>query len=124
MRWVGEGSDLWRVRVDLFAEDASPARVKTASEAMLRQLPFDDGAGRPGGGVAADQGRGIEGRPVVGLTFWVRADDIGEAATTAVEAGRRAGTQSGVGSDLYDVVVIPDTAVARPDDPTYPPMPD
>src|SRR5215212_8529616 len=53
MRWVGEGSDLWRVRVDLLAE--SPARVRTASEAMLRQLPFDDGEAGVGGGVAADQ---------------------------------------------------------------------
>jgi hypothetical protein len=123
MRWVGEGSDLWRVRVDLFAEGESP-RVRTASEAMLRQLPFDDGAASTGGGVAADQGRGIEGRPVVGLTFWVRANDVGDAARTAVEAARRAGMESGVGAELYDVVVIPSPAVASPDDPADPPMPD
>jgi hypothetical protein len=49
---------------------------------MLRWLPFDDGAARAGGGIGADQGRGIEGRPVVGLTFWVGADDVGEAART------------------------------------------
>jgi hypothetical protein len=91
---------------------------------MLRQLPFDDGAARAGGGVAADQGRGIEGRPVVGLTFWVRANDVGDAANTAVEAARRAGMESGVGSELYDVVVIPSPAVASPDDPVDPPMPD
>ena len=124
MRWVGEGSDLWRVRVDLFAEDESPDRVRIASEAMLREVPFDDGVARPGGGVAADQGRGIEGRPVVGLTFWVKADDVGQAATTAVEAARRAGTASRLGSDLYDVVLIPSAAVARADDATFPPMPD
>src|SRR5215212_7295748 len=102
MRWVGEGSDLWRVRVDLLAE--SPAPVTTASEAMLRQLPFADGEAGVGGGVAADQGRGIEGRPVVGLTFWVRADDVAQAARTAVEVAGRAGVESGVGSELYDVV--------------------
>jgi hypothetical protein len=27
-------------------------------------------------------------------------------------------------SELYDVVVIPSTAAASPDDPAYPPMPD
>jgi hypothetical protein len=91
---------------------------------MLRQLPFDDGEPGVAGRVCADQGRGIEGRPVVGLTFWVRADDVGQAARTAVEAAVRAGVDSGVGSELYDVVVIPSTAVAWPDDPAYPPMPD
>jgi hypothetical protein len=91
---------------------------------MLRQLTFTDEEPRVGGGVGADHGLGIEGRPVVGLTFWVRADDVGQAAKTAVESARRAGTESGVGSELYDVVVIPDAAVAIPDDPRYPQMPD
>jgi hypothetical protein len=112
------------VRVDLFAEDERPTRVRAAHQALLRQLTFDDREPRPGGGVGADQGLGIEGRPVVGLTFWVRADHVGQAATTAVESARRAGTESGVGSELYDVVVIPDAAVATPDDPRYPQMPD
>jgi hypothetical protein len=122
MRWVGDGSDLWRVRVDLFAV-GERCDVRAASEA-LHQLTFDDGEPRVGGGVSADQGRGIEGRPVVGLTFWVRADDVGQAATTAVAAARRAGAESAVGADLYDVVVIPSAAVARPNGRDYPPMPD
>ena len=61
---------------------------------------------------------------MIGLSFWVRADDVGQAARTAVETARRAGADSGVGTDLYDVVVIPNAAVTRPDDPAYPPMPD
>ena len=123
MRWVGEGSDLWRVRVDLFAEDDSGARVAAAHQALQRQLTSDDAA-QAAGDVAADQGLGIEGRPVVGLLFWVRADDVGLAARTAVETARRAGAESGIGTELYDVVVIPSAAVARPTDPAYPTMPD
>jgi len=124
MRWVGDGIELWRVRVDLFAADRDGARVAAAHEALRRQLTAsDDEAGQPAE-VGADQGTGIEGRPVVGLLFWVRADDVGQAASVAVKVARRAGADSGVGTDVYDVVVIPDAAVARPDDPAYPPMPD
>lgn len=124
MRWVGAGSELWRVRVDLFAADGDGGRVRAAHEAIRAQLTASDGAPSRPGESAADQGTGIEGRPVVGLSFWVRADDVGQAATIAVETARRAGAASGVGTDLYDVVVIPSAAVARPDDPAYPPMPD
>jgi hypothetical protein len=123
MRWVGEGSSLWRVRVDLFAVDGDPARVKAAHQALKRRLTFDDGQAGTAAGSGADQGLGVEGRPVVGLLFWVRADDVGLAATTAVETACRAGTESGLGSELYDVVVIPSAAVASRDD-VYPGMPD
>jgi hypothetical protein len=124
MRWVGDGSELWRVRVDLFAPDREAARVTQAHHALQRELTAsDDAAPRPGE-VATDQGTGLAGRPVIGLSFWVRADDVGQAASIAVETARLAGANSGVGTDLYDVVVIPNAAVARPDDPAYPPMPD
>jgi hypothetical protein len=123
MHWAGDGSSLWRVRVDLFAADASGARVTAAHQALKRQLISDDEPMKPGEYVA-DQGIGVEGRPVVGLLFWVRADDVGLAAKTAVEAASRAGTESGLGSELYDVVVIPSAAVASPNDPEYPRMPD
>jgi hypothetical protein len=124
MRWVGDGSELWRVRVDLFAPDSEAARVAGAHHALQRELTGSDCTPTRPGEVAADQGTGIAGRPVVGLSFWVRADDVGQAASTAVETARRAGTDSGVGVDLYDDVVIPNAAVARPDDPAYPPMAD
>jgi hypothetical protein len=54
----------------------------------------------------------------------VRADDVGQAASLAVETARRAGAESGVGTDLYDVVVIPSGSVSWSDDPAYPAMPD
>jgi hypothetical protein len=124
MRWVGEGSHLWRVRVDLFVEPDDGAQVRAAHQALKRHLIFDDGEARRAGESAADQGIGVEGRPVVGLLFWVRADDVGLAAKTAVDTACRAGTESEFGSELYDVVVIPSAAVANPDDPAYPRMPD
>jgi len=95
-------------------------RIRAAHEALRRQLTASDQESPMPGESSADQGTGIEGRPVVGLSFWVRADDVGEAARTALEAAQRAGAEGGVGSDLYDVVVIP---VARADDPGYPPIP-
>jgi hypothetical protein len=124
MRWVGDGSELWRVRVDLLVPDREAVRVTEAHHALQRELTASDDAATRPGEAAADQGTGIAGRPVIGLSFWVRADDVGQAASIAVETACRAGANSGVGTDLYDVVVIPNAAVARPDDPAYPPMPD
>jgi hypothetical protein len=124
--WVGEGSELWRVRVDLFAPDPYDHHVPKTFQALQLELTGTDGAARASGDSAADQGRGIEGRPVIGLVFWVRADDVGKAASLAVETARHAGTESGVGTELYDVVVIPSTSVASvyPQISAYPPMPD
>jgi len=124
VRWVGMGSELWRVRVDLFAPDHRGDRVVATHQALERELTETDGAARLPGDSAGDQGLGIEGRPVVGLLFWVRADDVGHAAALAVETARQAGAATGVGPELYDVVVMPSTSVARRDDPHYPPMPD
>jgi hypothetical protein len=76
------------------------------------------------GDIGLDQGTGAAGQSVIGMLFWVRADDVGQAARTAVTIARRAGEPDGVGPDLYDVTVIPRAAVAQPGDPGYPPMPD
>ena len=126
MHWVGDGSQLWRVTVDLFAPDGENGRVPTAHQALQHELTGTDGAARPWGDSAADQGRGIEGSPVVGLVFWVRADEVGKAASLAVETARRAGVESGIGPELYEVIVLPSTSVRHPgeDDPAYLPQPD
>ena len=122
MRWAGVGSGLWRVRVDLFAERQDPRRqINRVAERLKNLLPTNDGD--PKLDIGLDQGTGATGRPVVGLLFWVRADDVGGAAVTAVEVARRAGENEGVGPELYDVVVIPRAAVVLPNDPRYPPMP-
>jgi len=123
MRWAGVGSELWRVRVDLFAEPRDPRRqIDRVAERLRNLLTTNDGD--PKLDMGLDQGTGATSRPVVGLLFWVRADDVGGAATTAVEVARRAGENEGVGPELYDVVVIPRAAVVLPSDPQYPSMPD
>ncbi len=119
---TGSGTALWRVRVDLFARDGDGRRVSGAV-GTLREVLEDDGDPTHAD-VGGDQGLGVTMRPVVGLLFWVRADDVGGAAATAVETARRAGADHGVGPELYDVTVIPREAVARPGDVHYPPMPD
>lgn len=124
VRWGGNGSELWRVRVDLFAPDDDGTRVTAVHEAIRRQLTESDDAARRPGESGADQGTGIANLPVIGLTFWVRADDVGDAARIALGAAQRAGADSGIGTEPYDVVVIPNAAVARTDDPRYPRMPD
>jgi hypothetical protein len=126
VHWLGVGSELWRVRVDLFALDGESVRVPETHQALRRELAETDGAARPWGDSAVDQGRGIEGRPVIGLVFWVRADEVGPAASLAVETARRAGAESGVGPELFDVIVSPSTAVRWPGegDPAYLPKPD
>lgn len=115
------GASEWRVRVDLFAVDGDGFRVERAVDELRGQLQ-DDGC--TNADVGGDQGLGVTGRPVVGLLFWVEADDVAGAARTALQVARRAGAAHGVGPDLYDVTVIPKEAVVRPGDPGYPAMPD
>lgn len=90
MRWAGEGRELWRVRVDLFAEVRDARRqVSGISRTLSRLLEGTDGDARSFVGV--DQGTGAASHPVIGLLFWVRANDVGSAATMF---GRRAGQVS------------------------------
>jgi hypothetical protein len=124
MRWAGEGSDLWRVRVDLFSADADNRMISAVARSLESLLTADaDDADAHSYGV--DQGLGVTDRPVVGLVFWVRADDVGAAAARAAEVARVAGGAAGVGPELYDVTVIPRYAVVMGSDPAaYPLMPD
>jgi hypothetical protein len=146
VRWAGAGAELWRVRVDLFAAPPRPipglpvgerrlgwthfespvaSQMKSVRARLIEQLTGSDGDERTGrGDIGLDQGTGQAGRNVIGLLFWVRADDVGQAAATAVMVARRAGEPDGVGPQLYDVTVIPRGAVSFPGDPEYPRMPD
>jgi hypothetical protein len=109
--------------VDLFAEPRDQRRqTNQVAEALRSLLTANDGDARPG--IALDQGKGVTTRPVVGLLFWVKADDVGGAATTALDIARQAGKSAGVGPELYDVTVIPQAAVVLPNDARYPQMPD
>jgi hypothetical protein len=122
VRIVGRGAELWRVRVELFTEGDNAYRIGAGSVALERLLPEDDGEILPGigGDHGVDGGIGDARRPVVGFLFWVRADDLGSAAHTAVDFARLVGSDAEIGPSLYKVMVLPADAVARPDDPYYP----
>ena len=100
------------MRVDVFAPDRESWRVESAHRALQTLLTETDGElpNRAG----ADQGVGVEGQPVIGLTFWVRADDVGAAAKTALSTAVEAAASGVAGPAFYDVVVIPASAVAAP----------
>jgi hypothetical protein len=145
-RWAGAGAELWRVRVDLFAEPPRPipglpigerrlgwthfespiaSQMKSVRARLIEELTGSDGdAVTDHGDIGLDQGTGAAGRNVIGMLFWVRADDVGQAAATAVAVARRAGEPDGVGPGLYDVTVIPRAAVSLPGEAGYPQMPD
>jgi hypothetical protein len=119
MHWAGTGAELWRVRVDLFAEDNAGHRVSAAHESLRSLLTEGEGGFEPGE-LGADGGLGVAGGPVVGLLFWVRGDDVGQAATVALETAERAAVGRGVGPELYDLTIIPHSAVVFADNPRYP----
>ena len=123
MRWVGDGTDLWRVRVDLFAERREPVRrqVNGVYERLSGMLTESDGdATTDPGVIGVDEGTSFTRRNVIGMVFWVRADDAGAAAMRAIDVARDAGATEGAGPEFYDVIVIPRAAVVFPDDPNYP----
>jgi hypothetical protein len=106
MRWIGEGPELFSVRVDVVAPDDDDRWFQLVAGALNSRLPFRDPA--VVGGPAGDQGRGHEGSPVVGLTFMVRASDFGAAANLAVETALAAASDVGVSGPVYDVVLVPE----------------
>ena len=122
MRWIGEGAQLFSVRVDLVAPDDSSRWVTLVADALRARLPFSNGTDCGLAGV--DQGRDIEGSPVVGLTFLLRADDIAAAANLAVETARAAGVDAGVAGRVFDVVLVPEDSLVLPEEERFIPMPD
>jgi hypothetical protein len=113
MLHAGDGVHAWHVRVDLIAPDNDGARVGLVADALRQQLQGTH-EGR-GWGAGVDQGTGVEGQAVIGLSFWVRADDLGGAALTALETARRAGAAAEVGPDYYDVSLVPRSSVVVPE---------
>ncbi len=111
---LGHGLNLWHVRVDLIAPDHDGRRVEPTAEALAALLTQPDGDDHLVTGV--DQGIGVEGQAVLGLSFWVWANDVGAAATLALQTAKSAGAVAVVGPTFYDVVVVPRTAVVMPCD--------
>ena len=115
MLFVGKGRELWHCRVDLIAPDDDGRRVSRAAQG-LRPLLRGENTG-PGHGYGVDQGKGDEGQPVLGLTFWVKADEVGPAASTALATARQAGASADAGPEYYNVTLVPRSAILmRADD--------
>jgi hypothetical protein len=121
MRWAGHGAELWRVRLDLYAEPVerrqSDAVVTVAKR--LKDLMTSKDDVPSGSDIAVDLGTPAAPRPTIGMRFWVKADDVGGAAITALDIARQAGRDAGVGPELYEIAVTPRAAVVLPDDPGY-----
>ena len=121
-RYVGEGAHVWRVRVELFAEDRNEDRMRAARRSLDRMLPDDDGQqlrAPYNWSFAVDQG--IGDASVVGFLFAVRADGLGAAAERAVDFVQRVGASCGVGPELFKVTLIPAEVVPAHEMESYPP---
>jgi len=120
-RYIGEGAQVWRVRVELFAKDPDD-RMEAAWRSLDRMLPVDDGrelAAPYNWGFAVDQG--IGDASVVGFLFAVRADGLGTAAERAVDFVRGVGVDCGVGPELFKLTLIPAEVVPVGQMESYPP---
>jgi hypothetical protein len=123
VRWIGSGQELWRVRVDLLIDDARADSACVIAERLGLMLIADSEPAAPSE-LGVDRGLGVTARPVLGLLFWVRANDVGDAATSAVGEARSAAAECRMAFELYDVTLIPEQAVVLPDVPLFPPLPD
>lgn len=119
MCWIGNGQQLWYARVELFVDGDSSRFVGSAWNALYKMLGCPRGdTGRPG----ADQGTGMADRPVVGLVFWVRADDVAGAAQLAFDTATEA--LEGAPQGLYGVTIIPAGSAPAVRDSSFPPLSD
>jgi hypothetical protein len=117
MRAAGEGPDLYSVRVDLFTEVAEPNLVVSdCADALCDVLGIPRRKWQRGE-IGVDRGIGTEGRPVIGFLFWVRGDDIGSAARTALATARAAGSGFMVGPGFFDVSLVPLDSVVLSEEP-------
>lgn len=109
MRDGDEKRQWWHVRVDLRVPDDEGWRVTPIADELRTLLGDQQEAPGPNGGV--DQGTGAELFPVVGLLFWVHAEDVGKAAAAALDLAQRAGSTAGAGPDYFDLSLVPQSAI-------------
>jgi len=115
---------LWRLRVDLFAPEEQDVQGRLAQALISRLAGFDNP--RLLVAVGVDSGTGMpEGRPLLGATFWIKADTIGSAVQLGVGLVKE--SFHDVSQDdfrIYDVVVVPNAAVTVPVPERFPPTSD
>lgn len=120
VRWIGDGQELWYVRVELFVEGDSAGLVGPAWTALTDLLSGDDDD--DGAGPATDEGTGMAEWPVVGVVFHVKADNVADAAQLAIDTASKALKDASRG--LYGMTLIPASSAPRQHDPMFPPLSD
>ena len=113
---IGAGSELWRVEIVLWvAQEAAGSEALLIEEVRkeLRDLGNDDTVHLP----LISNARSYDIQPVapdgsIGVSCWVAADTVGDAAESAWEVVREASGRVVAGPvRLWDLRVIPRTAV-------------
>jgi hypothetical protein len=113
---LGAGSELWRVEVVLWVAQGAAGSEPLLIEAVrkeLRELTTDDVVHLP----VISNARSYDIQPIepdgsVGVSCWVAADSVGDAAANAWEVVRAAWGRVVAGeARLWDLRVIPRTAV-------------
>lgn len=119
MRAVGEGNDLWRIEVVLWAREPGAERVQEFLNAVAAATVTSDEDEQS---VLPDVERAwsYDIQPPeggIGVACWVRSDSVGDAAETGWEVARDAAAATlGAEARLWDLRVIPRAAIlAAPD---------
>jgi hypothetical protein len=107
MQAFGSGAEHWRVRVAVLANGATIHDMEAVIERLRRRLEAQPGVD-DGWGVCGEYSTGEAGDQVVGASFWVAADDVGDAASTAVATlVTECEGLTGRSHHLYEVLVVP-----------------
>lgn len=121
MRAFGSGSDLFRVDVVLRPIGVDRAVQARLTAALAARLPADDPTLEPWASLAdVDEAYSYDMEPpegTAGLGMWVRADEPGAAVTTAwAEASAASEVAAGRPLPLWDLRLVPRTAMLTPDE--------
>ena len=111
MRWFGDGPTLWRVRVILEAGHAQLGHLEMLLERLRHLLSDRQGEADPWD-LGGEFARGEVDEATIGASFWVRAEEIGEAARLAVATlTSTCEAVTGERHSLYEINLVPDDAV-------------
>ena len=114
MRVIGEGRELWRVEIVLWAGEPEAERVQELINAVAsatEPTPEDDRLRLPD----VEPAWSYDAQPPeggVGVACWVRSDSVGDAADRAWGVVREAAAAVlGTDAPLWDLRVIPGAAI-------------
>jgi hypothetical protein len=117
-------SALWRLRIDLFAPDDGAFQVRFTEALKSRLSAFNNP--RLLLAFGTDSGTGLlDGQRIVGSTFWIDSETLGSAAELGVGLVEESFHEACEGQfRLYDVVVLPSSALTTSVQEGFPPIPD